>query len=134
MEWWQLVLIAVVTALVVLALAAFLLWRNASERTRALGERIEKLSWRARFRLAWRLVWDPRIPILVRAILPVLVFYLAMPLDIIPDFIPVLGQLDDLLVVLVAFGLLARFVPMTVIDSIIASIEDEERQDEAESV
>jgi len=134
MEWWQLALIAIVAVLVVLGLAAFLLWRNASETTKQLGERIERLSWRSRFTLAWRLVWDERIPIPVRAILPLLVLYLAMPLDIVPDFIPVLGQLDDLLVILVAFGLLMRFVPLSVIDSIIASIEDADREDESTPV
>jgi uncharacterized membrane protein YkvA (DUF1232 family) len=46
-----------------------------------------------------RLIRDPRVP--QRAKLPILLIvpYLASPLDVIPDFIPVLGQLDDAVLV-----------------------------------
>jgi uncharacterized membrane protein YkvA (DUF1232 family) len=50
-----------------------------------------------------------------------------MPLDLVPDFIPVLGQLDDIAVVVVAVGLFARFVPLQVIDEHIDAIEHELR-------
>jgi uncharacterized membrane protein YkvA (DUF1232 family) len=46
-----------------------------------------------------RLLADPRVPRRHKALLGVLVGYLAMPIDLVPDFIPVLGQLDDALVV-----------------------------------
>jgi uncharacterized membrane protein YkvA (DUF1232 family) len=53
--------------------------------------------------LLTRLLRDPRVPrrskVLVAALLP----YLALPFDLIPDFIPVAGQLDD--AILVAFVL-----------------------------
>ena len=49
--------------------------------------------------LLTRLVRDPRVPrrskVLVAALLP----YLALPFDLIPDFIPVAGQLDDAILV-----------------------------------
>lgn len=49
--------------------------------------------------LLTRLVRDPRVPrrskVLVAALLP----YLALPFDLIPDFIPVVGQLDDAILV-----------------------------------
>jgi uncharacterized membrane protein YkvA (DUF1232 family) len=52
--------------------------------------------------LATRLLRDPRVPRRRKALLAVLAGYLALPFDLIPDFIPLLGQLDDaLLVVLV---------------------------------
>ena len=49
--------------------------------------------------LLTRLLRDPRVPrrskVLVAALLP----YLALPFDLIPDFIPVVGQLDDAILV-----------------------------------
>jgi uncharacterized membrane protein YkvA (DUF1232 family) len=46
-------------------------------------------------RLFLRLARDPRVPPLRRLQLIVLGAYLVSPLDLIPDFIPVVGQLDD---------------------------------------
>ena len=48
--------------------------------------------------LCRRLVADSRVPRRQKALLAGLVGYLASPLDLIPDFIPVIGQLDDVLV------------------------------------
>ena len=56
--------------------------------------------------LVRRLLADPRVPRRRRALLGALVLYLASPIDLVPDFIPVLGQLDDLLVA----GLVLRVV------------------------
>lgn len=49
--------------------------------------------------LSRRLLGDPRIPRRRKALLGVLIGYLALPFDLVPDFIPVAGQLDDALVV-----------------------------------
>jgi uncharacterized membrane protein YkvA (DUF1232 family) len=127
MEWWQIVLLAGVVVLVVLACAAFLLWRKATARTKALGKRVSELPWRQRVSLVWRLTRDERVPLAVRAIPPLLILYLMMPVDIVPDFIPVIGQLDDILVLVVAMGLLLRFVPLDVIDSHLDALELEAR-------
>lgn len=50
--------------------------------------------------LITKLVADPRVPTRTKLAFAGLAVYLATPWDIIPDFIPVLGQLDDLTVVL----------------------------------
>jgi uncharacterized membrane protein YkvA (DUF1232 family) len=50
-----------------------------------------------------RLATDTRVPRWCKLLLAGVAAYLAFPLDLIPDFIPVLGQLDDALVV--AFAL-----------------------------
>jgi uncharacterized membrane protein YkvA (DUF1232 family) len=49
--------------------------------------------------LVKRLLGDARVPRRRKLLLLLLVAYLAMPIDLIPDFIPVLGQLDDALFV-----------------------------------
>jgi uncharacterized membrane protein YkvA (DUF1232 family) len=50
---------------------------------------------------AWSKVRDVETPLRVRVVLMFLLVYLASPIDLIPDFIPVLGQLDDILVTLI---------------------------------
>ncbi len=49
--------------------------------------------------LGRRLLADPRIPRRRKALLVALVGYLALPIDLIPDVIPVAGQLDDAILV-----------------------------------
>jgi uncharacterized membrane protein YkvA (DUF1232 family) len=49
--------------------------------------------------LVKRLLADPRVPRRRKLLLGLLVAYLAMPIDLVPDFIPVAGQLDDAIVV-----------------------------------
>jgi uncharacterized membrane protein YkvA (DUF1232 family) len=55
-----------------------------------------------------RLLRDPRVPRRAKLALLLLVAYLAMPFDLIPDFIPVAGQLDDALFVVAAFAYVGR--------------------------
>ncbi len=74
-------------------------------------KQIFRLTLRSKVRLAKELLSDRRVPWYAKAIIPVLVLYLAMPLDIIPDFIPVLGQLDDLLVIGLAGWAFVRLCP-----------------------
>jgi uncharacterized membrane protein YkvA (DUF1232 family) len=58
--------------------------------------------------LVKRLLGDPRIPRRRKLLLALLAAYLASPIDLVPDFIPVAGQLDDGLVVAAVLGALLR--------------------------
>jgi len=49
-----------------------------------------------------RLLTDPRVPVRSKAVLAGTVAYLASPIDVIPDFIPGAGQLDDVIVAVLA--------------------------------
>ena len=62
-----------------------------------------------------RLLGDPRVPRSTRILLAPAIVYLAFPLDLIPDFIPVLGQLDDLLLVPAGLWLVLRLIPPPVL-------------------
>jgi uncharacterized membrane protein YkvA (DUF1232 family) len=54
--------------------------------------------------LLYRLARDPEVPGRAKAVLGFAVAYLLSPIDIIPDFIPILGHLDDLYIVALAIG------------------------------
>jgi uncharacterized membrane protein YkvA (DUF1232 family) len=90
-----------------------------------LVRRLQALPARSKLRLAWRLLRDRRMPVLVKAVIPALVAYLLMPLDIIPDFIPVIGQLDDLLLIALAVGVIFRFTPVELLEEHIRRLEVE---------
>jgi uncharacterized membrane protein YkvA (DUF1232 family) len=55
-----------------------------------------------------RLAADPRVPRRQKAALLALAAYLAMPFDLVPDFIPVAGQLDDAILVALVLRWVAR--------------------------
>jgi len=55
-----------------------------------------------------RLLADPRVSGWRRAAVVALVVYLAMPIDLVPDFIPVAGQLDDAILVALVLRIVLR--------------------------
>jgi uncharacterized membrane protein YkvA (DUF1232 family) len=59
-------------------------------------------------RLVGRLVADPTVTWWVRALLAVLGLYLLSPIDLVPDFIPVIGYLDDAIIVALVMRLALR--------------------------
>jgi uncharacterized membrane protein YkvA (DUF1232 family) len=64
-------------------------------------------------RLLKRLAADPTMPKSVRVRLALLVAYLALPFDLIPDFIPLLGYADDAIIVAIALRSVTRRVGPT---------------------
>jgi uncharacterized membrane protein YkvA (DUF1232 family) len=57
----------------------------------------------------------PHTPWLARALAAILTAYALSPIDLIPDFIPVLGYLDDLIIVPVGIWLLLKIIPEEVL-------------------
>jgi uncharacterized membrane protein YkvA (DUF1232 family) len=69
----------------------------------------------AQIKLTWRLMQDRRVPLLAK-VLPVLaLIYLVWPLDLIPDFLVGLGQLDDITVLVAAMRAMERMSPPEVV-------------------
>ena len=53
------------------------------------------------FRVAWRLLWDRQVPLSTKVIPLLMVLYILSPIDVLPDFIPGLGQIDDVALFLI---------------------------------
>lgn len=62
--------------------------------------------------LAYR---DPRVPWYAKLCAAVVVGYAFSPIDLIPDFIPVLGYLDDLVLVPLGITMVLRMIPKSVL-------------------
>jgi uncharacterized membrane protein YkvA (DUF1232 family) len=62
-----------------------------------------------------RVLRHPRTPLVSKVLLAVAVGYLALPVDIVPDFLPVLGYLDDLVIVGGLVALAVALVPRDVL-------------------
>jgi uncharacterized membrane protein YkvA (DUF1232 family) len=58
---------------------------------------------------------DPRVPWLARALGALIVAYALSPIDLIPDFVPVIGFLDDLVLVPLGLTLMLRLIPADVL-------------------
>lgn len=59
----------------------------------------------------WKLFRHPQTPASVRWVAIAVLAYAVSPIDLIPDFIPVLGQLDDLLLIPLGIALVVRLTP-----------------------
>lgn len=75
------------------------------------------------FRIAWRLLWDNRVPMSAKVIPILAVLYILSPIDILPDFVPVVGQLDDLAILLLGTQLFISMSPQDIVRSIRAELE-----------
>ena len=78
--------------------------------TRTAANRATRAAWLlfqlpSLLRLYWRLLCDRRVPLWPKAVLVGTLVYVASPIDVLPDLLPLVGQLDDLTLV----ALVARF-------------------------
>lgn len=62
-------------------------------------------------RMVWGILRDPRTPIGLKGILAAALAYVILPVDLIPDVIPLLGQADDLTVLLLVLDLFVQNAP-----------------------
>lgn len=116
MEWWQ-ILVGVAGGFLVLwiVLIATLAWvsRGQAEKVKLidalrLGPDV--------VRLTRRLVADPTVPRGVRIWLIVLLVYLLLPIDLVPDFIPVIGYADDAIIVALVLRFATRHAGAAALD------------------
>lgn len=72
-------------------------------------------------------LFDKRTPIIAKIFVGITVGYLLSPIDLIPDFIPVLGLLDDLIVVPLLIKFTLTLIPKHIIDDIKNKIDSQQR-------
>ncbi len=78
--------------------------------------RLARLVWKlpTYARMVWGIVRDPRTPLPLKALLGAALAYLVLPIDLVPDAIPILGQADDLTVLLLVLDLFIANAPAEV--------------------
>ena len=75
------------------------------------------------FRVAWRLMWDSRVPFSAKLVPILTVLYILSPIDLVPDVVVGLGQLDDLAIFLLGTQLFIAMSPKDIVERIRAEIE-----------
>lgn len=60
---------------------------------------------------------DPNLPMHIRIIAILVAAYALSPIDLIPDFIPILGLLDDIIIVPLGLALVVHFTPPAIIEA-----------------
>jgi uncharacterized membrane protein YkvA (DUF1232 family) len=71
--------------------------------------------WRSG-RLALRLLRDSRVPMAAKLIFGVTVVYMLSPFDVVPDWMPVIGQADDIVVLMAGLNLFLRACPKWLVE------------------
>src|SRR5688572_11046842 len=109
--------------MLLLIVSALVFWRKASARTGRLAARVQSLSVQERLRLASAVAADQRLLPMPRMILPALLLYLSRPVDLVPDFVPVIGQVDDMLALAIGVGLMRGSLAWLVLESHLSLLE-----------
>ena len=74
-------------------------------------------------RVAWRLMWDSRVPFSAKLVPILTVLYILSPIDLVPDVVVGLGQLDDLAIFLLGTRLFIAVSPKDIVERIRAELE-----------
>lgn len=75
----------------------------------------------------WLAARDPRVPWIAKAVAAIVAAYALSPIDLIPDFIPVIGYLDDLVLVPLGILLAVRLIPPELMAEFRAAAQDRAR-------
>lgn len=106
--WWPAVLGVLAGLLLIYLVLLAGLWRYSRSHPEAVSMREALRLLPDLLRLVRRLAADPGLPGTLRIRLVLLLIYLASPIDLVPDFIPVLGYADDAIAVALVLSSVVR--------------------------
>ena len=81
-------------------------------------------------RLVWRLTFDKRVSIFLRALVPIALLYVISPYDILRDRIPMIGRFDDLIILGLALLFLTKLAPPNVVDEHMDRVPESNRPED----
>ena len=81
-------------------------------------------------RLVWRLTFDKRVSIFLRALVPIALLYVISPYDILRDRIPIIGRFDDLIILGLASLFLTTLAPPNVVDEHMDRVPESNRPED----
>ena len=84
--------------------------------------------------LIWKLLRDPRVPVWLKLIAPIVLIYFLLPTDLISDFVPIAGRIDDLLAIGIGAYLFVRLIPRTLVENLLRSREAHNQNSNPEGV
>ena len=86
-------------------------WASFKEKLKAIASRLK-----AEFAFYQALQKHPQTPKLAKALLWLAIGYLLMPFDLIPDFLPIIGQLDEVVIIPALLYFALKLTPPSVIE------------------
>lgn len=89
--------------------------------------RLRRLPLRRKLRLAWRLRRDPRVSLLAKLPLIVVLAYLLTPINIIPRWLPIIRRFDNFIIAVVGFWIFVKVIPHELLDEHLSRIEKRPR-------
>jgi uncharacterized membrane protein YkvA (DUF1232 family) len=98
-----------------------------SERHRGYGGRRSFTTLVSHAHLAIRLLREPRVPLLTKAVPLLALLYVVSPIVLVPDILPAIGEIDDLTVILAAVAVFLRLCPSAAVAFHRTAIADGQR-------
>ena len=105
------------------AAGLWLLVRSQRSRAPDLHKRIQGLPWSKRAQFVWNVARDERVPLVARGLVFWPSLYVLSPIDLVPDFFPLIGRLDDTAVLAMVVGILLKAAPRSVLESHLDRLE-----------
>ena len=96
-------------------------WRQGVDRLKLVGKGLKQ-----EIKLYRLILKDPRTPKLAKWLLGLAVGYALLPFDLIPDFIPVIGQIDDLIIVPLLIVIALRMIPKEAVEECRLKLKDDQ--------